>query len=64
MMDDPFILASDPEGLRRHGIPMHPDTAIRAAERGEWPRPIRLTPHKAGWSLSTIRGHIAAKAGQ
>jgi predicted DNA-binding transcriptional regulator AlpA len=60
-MTDEFILASDPEALKRLGIPMHPATAIRKAKRGEFCPPTRLSPHKTGWFASSLRDWLETK---
>lgn len=60
-MEEKFILASNPNGLREVGIPLHPATAIRKAKRGEFVKPTALSPHRTGWFASTLRDWLEMK---
>jgi predicted DNA-binding transcriptional regulator AlpA len=50
MDSDPFIPKRE---LSRH-VPYHPDTFIRMAKEGRAPAPVRLSPRKVGWFLSSL----------
>ena len=60
-MTDVFILASDPEALRREGIPLHPATAIQLSKTGDFPSVTRLSPHKSGWFRSALMQFLESK---
>ena len=62
MTEDPFILSSDPKALRREGIPMHPQTAIRHSKTGGFPAPTQLSPHRRVWFRSQLRRFLENKA--
>ena len=59
--DDPLVLASDPQGLRKVGIPIHPRTALQMAKAGTFPAPQKLSPHKTVWFLSALQAWKESK---
>jgi predicted DNA-binding transcriptional regulator AlpA len=63
---EPAAVAGDvllaPQDLPTVGVHYSPGHLRRLVHRGEFPKPIHLSPRRIGWRRSTIMKWIASKA--